>query len=197
MPIVGPGVIRLEALSADPSVLCGLTNTEAEEYDRRVRREACSQVAIFGSNLQVSVNVFPRCLRPEFVDEVAGLLDYVAPNLLTLEILETEPLQGREILSKLADMGVRLALDDCGRGYTTFDRVAEVLKWGVFHSLKACLPEIDKTVELAGGLEVVAEYVETRDDYERVISQGILAQGHYIAKKFPFHEFPAWLREWS
>lgn len=204
MPIVGPGVIRLEALSPDPTIFTRLCDAQADEYDRRIRMQACTQVAKLTA-VEVSVNVFPRCLaRPCFPGEIADLLieSGLPAHRLILEIVETEPLEPNltvsENVHRIARMGVRISIDDYGCGHATFERVTSALSWGAFHSLKACLPEMDEAALLAEcyGLEVVVERVETHAQYESVRARGFLAQGYYIGKKLPFDHFNTWLGGW-
>ncbi|WP_433189901.1 EAL domain-containing protein [Actinoallomurus sp. CA-150999] len=64
----------------------------------------------------------PAC----FPQEIADLLlnSGLSPTLLVLEFIETEPLElcrtVRRNLTLIAQMGVRLSIDDYGRGYATY-----------------------------------------------------------------------------
>jgi len=64
-------------------------------------------------------------LAPEFPDVVAGLLaasDF-PPRSLILEITETtimtDPERALEIVTRMAQMGVRISIDDFGTGYSS------------------------------------------------------------------------------
>lgn len=207
MPIVGPHTLRLEALSADPGVFAGLTQAQAEAYDREVRFEACQRVAKCDiPDLELSVNVFPRCLAdPCFANEIAELLlgTGLAPELLILELVETEPLRlgrtTRRNLALVARMGVRLAFDDYGQGYATAKRVTRALEVCAFHSLKAGWAQREEAASLAAryGLELTIERVETCAQYDEVMGRGFLAQGYYVGRKFPFHHLAAWMEGWG
>ena len=102
------------------------------ELGRWVLEEACRQVATWrdttpdGQELSVSVNVSARQLQhPDFVHDVRVALDAAAldPRRLMLEITENVVIGDRvavgEMLEALQLMGVRLALDDFGIGYSS------------------------------------------------------------------------------
>ena len=76
-----------------------------------------------GFKLAVSVNITGRdLLDMKLPDEVAGLLTEARldPRFLELEITENtilaDPIRARAILTRLSELGVRLAIDDFGRG---------------------------------------------------------------------------------
>jgi EAL domain-containing protein (putative c-di-GMP-specific phosphodiesterase class I) len=204
MPIVGSGVIRLEALSADPSVLDLLNDHQAEVYDKLLRQEACERIASTG--LELSVNVFSRCFANRgFAGDISELLikSGIEPRRLSLELVETEPLKEcrivRRNLARIAEMGVKLSIDDFGEGYATYERVSRILRRHTFHGLKANMSEMDAAAGLAAlhGLELVVERIETPYECEEVIARGFLAQGYYIGKKFPIQDLPLWKESWS
>ncbi|GAB2693900.1 EAL domain-containing response regulator [Aliiglaciecola aliphaticivorans] len=81
----------------------------------------------YGNNLKLAINVSPRQLKNnKIVDELAYLLDKtgLAPASLELEITEgciiEDLAQTSEILWKLKRLGVSIAIDDFGSGYTSF-----------------------------------------------------------------------------
>ena len=99
---------------------------------RWVLEQACRQVASWretmpeGHELSVSVNVSARQLQhPDFVHDVRVALDAAAldPRRLVLEITENVVIGDHvvvgEMLEALQLMGVRLALDDFGIGYSS------------------------------------------------------------------------------
>ncbi len=90
-----------------------------------VLRRACAD-ALRWPGLGVSVNVSPlQFRRPGFVDEVEKIIhDSGAPfNQIELEIVETaffdDPLQAETALPLLREMGLKIALDDFGSGYSS------------------------------------------------------------------------------
>ncbi|MEP4891535.1 MAG: EAL domain-containing protein [Aliiglaciecola sp.] len=81
----------------------------------------------YGESLKLAINVSPRQLKNNnIVDEVAYLLDKTGlkPASLELEITEgciiEDLAQTSEILWKLKRLGVSIAIDDFGSGYTSF-----------------------------------------------------------------------------
>jgi hypothetical protein len=78
-----------------------------------------------GLTLQVSVNISARDLmNRELPEHVAELLaEYeVTPGLLCLEITESgfieDPGHAQKVLDRLAELGVKLSIDDYGTGYS-------------------------------------------------------------------------------
>lgn len=93
-------------------------------------REACKQVVLWHqaglTNLRVSVNVSPRQFQQkDFVETLAQILaeTKIDPPALQLEITETSLMQsaGQAVtpLSKLKQMGLTIAIDDFGVGYSS------------------------------------------------------------------------------
>jgi len=83
-----------------------------------------------GHNIAVSVNISPRnLLDVNIVDEIAALLSRhgVAAEQLELEITESaimlEPERARQLLQRLHNIGVRIAIDDFGVGYTSLSQL--------------------------------------------------------------------------
>ena len=76
--------------------------------------------------MPVAVNLSARNLiEPSFAEYVADLLasHHVDPCLLELEVTESamieDPVRSHEMLHKLAALGVKIAVDDFGTGYTS------------------------------------------------------------------------------
>jgi predicted signal transduction protein with EAL and GGDEF domain len=92
--------------------------------DRALRQ--CQRWRARGHELTVAVNVSVRNLiDARFPDDVQRLLRErdVPAALLKLEITETaivsDPYRCKTVLDRLAEMGIRLAVDDFGTGYTS------------------------------------------------------------------------------
>jgi diguanylate cyclase (GGDEF)-like protein len=93
-------------------------------------RAACRQIGLWYdaglANLKVSVNVSPRQFQQQgFAETVAQLLAEtgIDPSTLQLEITETSIMQSAEhavrLLSELKQMGLTVAIDDFGVGYSS------------------------------------------------------------------------------
>jgi diguanylate cyclase (GGDEF)-like protein len=159
--------------------------------------------------IPVAVNLSPRSLREaDFPDRVAALLQAhrAAPGALVLEITENVLLSdaSRAIssLSRLREMGVRLALDDFGAGYSSLSYLrrlpVDLLKidrsfvTGMAHDDAIVRSTIDLAHDL--GLEVIAEGVETPEARDRLAALGCdAAQGRFIAEPAPPAEIRRWL----
>jgi diguanylate cyclase (GGDEF)-like protein len=90
-----------------------------------VLRRACADALGWGDDIMIAVNVAPQQLRVDgFVDMVADVLakSGLKAARLELEITETAPLYDDEailtVLGKLANLGVRVSMDDFGTGNT-------------------------------------------------------------------------------
>ena len=148
--------------------------------------------------LTVAVNLSARQLRyPELVGEVEDALRRVDldPGSLTLEITESFLVEDGESSSgtirRLKDLGVRLAIDDFGVGYSSLS----YLRYLPVDQLKldrVLLENLDKdpknlaivraAVDLGHSLdiEVVAEGVETHEEFEELRKLGCdVGQGMY------------------
>jgi EAL domain-containing protein (putative c-di-GMP-specific phosphodiesterase class I) len=185
----------------------------AEESDlivllgRWVLKEACKQMAewhkrfVFDPPLTISVNITPRHLNDAgIVQDVERVLSETGldPKYLKLEVTESSVMQNPETalatLRRLKLMGIGLEIDDFGTGYSSlsylqrlpFDTVKIDRSFIRELGVGAESSEIIRTiVELAHSLkmEVVAEGVETEDQFQKVTSLGCeYVQGYYFAK---------------
>jgi diguanylate cyclase (GGDEF)-like protein/PAS domain S-box-containing protein len=169
---------------------------------------ACRQVAEWGrlqphaAALNVSVNVSSRQFRGggELLEHVMAALEHsgLAPGQLTLELTETamldDTLAAADTLARLDALGVRLALDDFGLGYSSLAHVKrfplDLLKIDRQFVADAGRRRAD-TIILSGliglaralNLAVVAEGVETAAQAALLRELGCeLGQGYYFAR---------------
>lgn len=148
---------------------------------------------------RVAVNLSPRNLHdPELPDRIADLLRLhcALPSMLVLEITEnlimSDPARATACLSRLHEMGVTLAIDDFGSGYSSlaYLRRLPVDQLKIDQSFVAGLAAGDdaivrSTIDLAHdlGLTVVAEGVETAAVRDRLLGLTCDAvQGNFIAE---------------
>ncbi len=161
----------------------------AREWQERHPRDA---------PLAIAVNLSARQLRyPELVGEVEYALRQAAldPGNLTLEITESVLVEEREssagTLRRLKELGVRLAIDDFGVGYSSLSylgylpvdqlKLDRVLVGNLATDHKN-LAIVRAVVDLghALGIEVVAEGVETHEEFEELRKLGCdVGQGNY------------------
>jgi len=177
------------------------------EIGRWVLTEACTQCAAWRAEgydtIDVAVNVSGRQLDdPSFPSDVeavlatTGLLASALSMEVTESVIVTEGSIGHEVLEELQRIGVRLAIDDFGIGYSSLSYLAKL----PVHSLK-----VDRTfiaglgtaqdssivgamVDLAHklGLEVVAEGVETELELDQLKEANCdEAQGFLLGRPAP------------
>jgi EAL domain-containing protein (putative c-di-GMP-specific phosphodiesterase class I) len=173
--------------------------------------EACSQLARWRASgttdraLRIAVNVSARQLSdPGLPRAVSDALTSAAieANALYLEITESAVIHDTAIvranLQALKQLGVGLALDDFGGGFSSLSQIralppVDVIK--VDRSFTSGLGEneSDSAVVMAVlslarslGLKAVAEGVETEAQLERLIEEGCdIGQGFHFARPQP------------
>lgn len=160
--------------------------------------------AAAGLEPHISFNVSPRQLRRlDFADRVADHLERTGadPARLTVEITESttmeDPAVSEPILRALHALGLKLALDDFGSGYSSLSRLREMPVETVKID-RAFLREVPDNAEasafvsailrLSGALgrTAVAEGVETEAQRRFLADEGCpLAQGFLLARPLP------------
>jgi diguanylate cyclase (GGDEF)-like protein len=152
----------------------------------------------------LSVNVSPhQFMAPGFSDAVAAVLDRTAtdPALLTLEVTESVLVRDEQraliVLDEIKDLGVKLALDDFGSGYSSLGYLnalpIDTIK--VDQSFIATLTDDPRSERIVAaiiglahslGLAVVSEGVETAKQHHDLTRLGAdSCQGFYFAKPMP------------
>ena len=169
-----------------------------------------------GLKISVDVNVAARQLQQlGFSDRLAKMLGEhprVKPSSLELDILETNPLEDAEELSRLLTKcratGVSIALDDFGTGHLSLAELrglpVDVFKIDpVFvrdileNPADLAILESILGLTAAFGRQAVAEGVETIEQGLMLLRLGCeVAQGFGIAQPMPAGEFPAWTASW-
>jgi diguanylate cyclase len=188
-----------------------------QEFTRAILRqalEACAGWRAAGFDLGVSVNLSARnLLNTDLPGEVAQLLlTYRVPApALTLEITETammaDPDTAEQLLVHLSEIGVRIAVDDFGTGFSSLT----LLQRCVLHEVKIdrsfvrrLLVEqsdaaiVAATIQLAHslGLTVVAEGVESNQLLDALAALHCdYGQGLHIGGAMPLDELSGWLRD--
>jgi EAL domain-containing protein (putative c-di-GMP-specific phosphodiesterase class I) len=175
---------------------------------RHVASAALTAAAGWRGNLRLSLNVTASDLAETgFANTIATLVAAAGfpPQRLTLEITEQALVadldRSAERLRQLADLGVRVALDDFGAGFCNFG----YLKRLPLHYLKldrSMVEGIDEnprdlavlrgilSMALALGLEVIAEGVERESQRETMAREGCAAwQGFLGAQPMTVDEF--------
>lgn len=174
-----------------------------------VLEQACRQLAVWSADplraeWTLAVNLSARQLRqPEFVREVAALLDSAGARADRLKLELTESLLLHDIedtvvkMEQLAALGVRFALDDFGTGYSSLSYLKRLplsqLKIDQSFVRDLLTDPNDAAIahtilQLAASLEmdVVAEGVETEGQRDRLVAMGCHAfQGYLFGRPGP------------
>jgi diguanylate cyclase (GGDEF)-like protein len=180
-----------------------------------VLSEACAHLADWrraGLHVSTAVNISGRELSDSsLVDRVARHLEANAlpAELLTLEVTETEVmadlLQASRVLDELAALGIRIAIDDYGTGYSSLAYLHRlpVQELKIDRSFVTNLPNepsnriiVRSSIAMAHslGLSVVAEGAEDEVTCAMLADAGCdLIQGYYLAKPMGADDLKAWL----
>ena len=177
------------------------------EMGEWVLREACNQLRDWHRDLPdqrrltVSVNLSALQLHvPDLVERVRAVLEEtgLAPRRLVLELTESvlvEDIEGAvQVLERLRTLGVRLAMDDFGAGYSSL-RYLKQLPFDFVKLDRGLIDGIDRdpsALALADavlaflhrlGLRAVAEGIETPGQLSALQQLGCeLAQGYLVAR---------------
>ncbi len=186
-------------------------------FTRRVLELACAQAAVWvraGHPLRVAVNLSARNLLDDTLPRfIASLLSQYAldPWVLELEITESalmaDPDHATALLEEISRLGVGLAIDDYGTGYSSlvYLRRLPVDMLKLDRAFIGDLPRdaenqviVRSTILMAHelGLRVLAEGVEdraTRALLTRLQCDEI--QGYLIARPMPAEELTPWLSQ--
>ncbi|MCX8129471.1 MAG: EAL domain-containing protein [Clostridia bacterium] len=176
-----------------------------------ILRNAClfiRKVQDFGwGGYTISVNIsIIQLMQENFVDIVLKTIEEtgINPETLELEITESVLMESFEIINKklevLNQKGVKIALDDFGKGYSSLSYL-EQLSISTLKIDKSFIDSISgskKGETLVGaivsighnmGLNVVAEGVETQEQLEYLIVNGCdRFQGYLFSKPLPENE---------
>jgi diguanylate cyclase (GGDEF)-like protein/PAS domain S-box-containing protein len=177
------------------------------EIGRRVLVDACTQIRAWsetmpaGAGLRVAVNISGRHLQQgNLVADVRRALEIsgLDPGSLVIELTESTIMQNTEVnlerFRELKALGVRLAIDDFGMGYSSLSYLhrfpIDILK--IDRAFVSRLteqdggPELARAVVMLGttlGLETVAEGIENEDQVASLLDLGCVAgQGFLFAR---------------
>jgi EAL domain-containing protein (putative c-di-GMP-specific phosphodiesterase class I) len=207
-PVVGP-VSPLEFIAAaERTGLIGALGTA-------LLKQACEQIAVwqdqYSTCVPVAVNVSPlQLLDPRFPQLVAQMLETyrIQPRWLTLEITESSAVQNMEQtvsqVEQLRTMGVHVAMDDFGTGFSSLNmlRTLRLHTVKIDRGLIDPLPSADSVAvvraicQLAEALHlhVVAEGVETIEQADAARDAGCHdLQGYLYSRPLSAVDAGLWL----
>jgi diguanylate cyclase (GGDEF)-like protein/PAS domain S-box-containing protein len=221
--VTGENVIGFEALArwihpvrgfVPPSDFIPLAEESGMivEMGEWILREACREAASWPRPLQIAVNLSPaQFMHGDLVGLVHSILleTGLAPGRLELEITEGVLIddfdRGLSLLRRLKALGVRIAMDDFGSGYSSltylqafpFDKIkidrAFVMNLGRNPQSAAIIRAM---IGLGHGLDIsiVAEGVETQEHLSFLAVEACdQVQGFFIGKPAPIAQYAAWV----
>ena len=165
-----------------------------------------------GISVNYSVDSLNRLDLPEYIETTVQECG-MDPRLVTIEVTESRVMQDitscLEILTRLRLKGLGLSIDDFGTGHSSLEQLKRV----PFTELKidrafvadavndkVARAILESSITLGKNLELtlVAEGVETRDDWDLIQELGCdEAQGYYIAKPMSGEEILGWKEKWE
>jgi diguanylate cyclase (GGDEF)-like protein len=173
-----------------------------------VLRRVVRDMARSRAPLPVSVNVSPRQLaEPDFVDTVRATIAEggIDPGEICLEVTESalfsDPDTALLRLSALRAIGVRLAIDDFGIGFSSLWHLRQVPEVDLLKIDRAFISEVGRNprdsaivgavIVLAGtlGMDIVAEGIETQEQAEELRGMGAdYGQGWFFGRPRELHD---------
>jgi diguanylate cyclase (GGDEF)-like protein len=174
----------------------------------------CGEWLGTGLQLQVCANISSRDLmNRDLPEQIAALLaeNCVPAGLVCLEVTESgfmeDPAHVRKILERLCGMGLRLAIDDYGVGYSSLSYLMKLpvqeLKIdrsfiGGIVANPDLMTVVSSTIELGHnlGMKVVAEGVEDADAWNLLEALGCDdAQGFFLSPPLEAAALAGWMRQ--
>ncbi len=168
-----------------------------------------------GLDLTVSVNVSAQNLTgPEVADRYEAVLREhgLSPDQVVLEITESSVMsdtaRGLGMLARLRLKGFGLSVDDFGTGYSSLSQLSQIpfTELKIDRGFVSGAPTqprkramIETSLDLARklALKVVAEGVETEDEWQMLASLGCdFAQGYLISVPVPGEQVPDAIQRW-
>lgn len=192
------------------------TDLIAPVTDLVIRLAVTGVLTSQADTVRLAVNVSARSLVDRhFADPVLTTLEELGfpPDRLEVEVTERAILNNTErsryTIQRLRDAGARIAIDDFGAGYSSYQtlRYLDVDRIRIDRSFVAGMlaDSRDETIvrsviDLAHrlGIDVVAEGVETTPLWEALVAMGCdTGQGYGISRPMSLPDLHGWLTRWN
>jgi EAL domain-containing protein (putative c-di-GMP-specific phosphodiesterase class I) len=163
-------------------------------------------------DINLAVNVSPRELSARWAADVRELLarHAIAPERLEIEITESclieRPAEVIAWLRELRDLGVGIALDDFGVGYSSLSQLKSLpitrLKLDrsfigdIADPVSLGFIEAFAALARALGVPTVAEGIETPAQHAKLQQLSRYAQGYFYSRPLPAEQLPGWAAAW-
>jgi len=157
-----------------------------------------------GITTGLSINITaPTLEQPDFEERLAEILERTGanPNRLIFEVVETDALESisaaRKLLNNFKSVGAKIAFDDFGIGFTSFEYVRELPVDYIkidqsfirfIHERESDRVLVKSMVEMSHNLgkKVIVEGVENRQSLDIVLDMGVeYVQGYYVCRPMP------------
>jgi len=208
-------VVSYEALIRGPgneSAHQILSQVQAEAmfaFDLKARVKAIGLASRLGVSCNLNLNFLPRSLDSSAESIIATLEAAKRVNLpvnrIVLEVIEGEIIDETsrfiELINEYRGMGLLVAIDDFGAGYSGLNLLADfqpdqvkldmkLIRGIERHGPRQAIVRAIKLICLDLGIDLIAEGVETEPEYAWLASQGIRLYQGYLFAKPGFESFP-------
>lgn len=177
-----------------------------------VLHKSCEQIIAwtetYNKNLSFSINISPiQLANNQFLNTIKSTLtdlNYAINNLefeITENILVDESNEITNVLNSISDMGIKISLDDFGKGYSSLNRLKmlpiDTLKIDKYFisdiqnkNDKVVIVDIIITLANELGMSIIAEGIETSDQLDYLVSKKCFyGQGFLLSKPLSREEF--------
>lgn len=195
-------LVRGQAGQGAGYVFSKVTDENKYIFDQQCRIAAIEEIAKLNTSATVNINFLPNAIyKPETclsrALQTAQKVNFPHDQII-FEVTESEKIENHKLLLDVFRtyhrMGFRTAIDDFGQGFAGLNLLAKFqpdflkldmkLVQGISQDKvkQAILAGINMTSQQLG-IEVIAEGIETREDYLYLRDKGIrYMQGYYFAK---------------
>ncbi|ORT99827.1 sensory box protein [Anaerovibrio sp. JC8] len=188
------------------------------DLGKRVVDKTCSFLAdgkavdLGLETLEINLSIL-QCEQPDLLEDVLAVIARhgIEPKYLCMEVTETASINSKKLIlsnmESFRNIGIRFALDDFGSGQSNFTYLADmpfdILKldmnliksYQVSDRARHVIQAVERMAHEMG-LEVVAEGVETEEEFDNMKKCGVDSiQGFYFSKPLPVPEYMKFIRE--
>ncbi|MDX1900521.1 MAG: EAL domain-containing protein [Gammaproteobacteria bacterium] len=185
-----------------------------------IAKKAMTQLHVWHANnlsdISIALNIATRhFLQPTFAKNLLSIIEQtkLSGRYLELEISESLIMQNPEyslgVIKELKKSGVRITIDNFGTGYSSIQHLhnfqVDCIK--IDRRFIADIPQNKAHVDLLHTLislakslhvEVIAEGVETKEQFTQLIEMGCdEVQGYYISKPMPAAEVESFMQKFA
>ncbi|MGO1297405.1 MAG: sensor domain-containing phosphodiesterase [Vibrio sp.] len=172
-----------------------------EALEMMAIKNAINGLTEFGSDIYISINTSPEYILNGAISKVLNDID---AKRIVLEVTEHSPISSyedfRKALKPLRKQGLRLAIDDAGAGYASFQHILElepdIIKLDIsltqnIHNnrTKFLLAKALCGFSKAIGCTIIAEGIETNKELNALKELGVdMGQGYLLGKPMPIDQ---------